>query len=66
MLLFVTELTEDNVNRDYLECGVCYSYGKDKDGKTLFIIKSKLHTKNARNFEELQKCIIYWFERLER
>lgn len=60
------ELNEDNVNRDYLESGVCYSYGKDKDGKTLFIIKSKLHTKNARDFKELQKCIIYWFERLER
>ncbi|KAF7988489.1 hypothetical protein HCN44_001062 [Aphidius gifuensis] len=60
------ELNEDNVNRDYLESGVCYSYGKDKDGKTLFIIKSKLHTKNARDFNELQKCIIYWFERLER
>ncbi|XP_014208541.1 motile sperm domain-containing protein 2 isoform X2 [Copidosoma floridanum] len=60
------DITENNVRMDYLEHGVCYSYGKDKDGKKLFVIKSKLHTKGSKNFAELQRCIVYWFERLER
>ncbi|XP_043286137.1 motile sperm domain-containing protein 2-like [Venturia canescens] len=60
------DITEDNVKREYLEDGVFFGYGKDKDGKTLFIIKSKLHTKGGRDFGELQRCIIYWFERLQR
>lgn len=60
------DITLDNVRRDYLEDGVCYSYGHDKDGKKLFIVKSKLHTKGSRDFSELQRCVVYWFERLER
>ncbi|XP_011494873.1 PREDICTED: motile sperm domain-containing protein 2-like [Ceratosolen solmsi marchali] len=60
------DITENNVRKEYLEAGICFVFGKDKDGKRLFIIKSKLHTKNARDFLELQKCIVYWFERLER
>ncbi|KAF7990427.1 hypothetical protein HCN44_000232 [Aphidius gifuensis] len=60
------ELNEDNVNRDYLESGFFYSYGKDNDGKALFILQSKLHTEDSHDLDELKKCIIYWFERLER
>ncbi|KAL7299847.1 hypothetical protein TKK_0007181 [Trichogramma kaykai] len=60
------DITENNVRRDYLEDGVCFGYGKDIDGKKLFVIKSKLHTKGSRDFNELQRCIVYWFERLER
>ncbi|EZA54168.1 hypothetical protein DMN91_000417 [Ooceraea biroi] len=60
------DITEDNVRRDYLEDGSCFSFGRDKDGKKLFIIKSKLHFKGAKDFPELQRCIVYWFERLER
>lgn len=60
------DIAEDNVRRDYLEDGSCFSYGKDKDGKRLFVIKSKLHVKGAKDFHELQRCIVYWFERLER
>lgn len=60
------DISEDNVKRDYLEDGVVFSHGKDKDGKSLFIIKSKQHVKGAREFSEIQRCIVYWFERLER
>lgn len=63
---WITDITEDNVKREYLEDGSCFSYGKDKDGKKLFIIKSKLHFKGVKDFSELQRCIVYWFERLER
>lgn len=51
---------------EYLKEGICFSHGKDKDGKALFIIKSKLHYKGVKDFSELQRCIVYWFERLER
>lgn len=64
--ILLQDINEDNVNREYLEDGVCFAYGKDKDGKNMFVIKSKLHTKGARDFGELQRCIIYWFERLQR
>lgn len=59
-------ITEHNVRKEYLEEGIFFGYGKDKDGKTLFIFKSRLHVKGTRDFGELQKCVIYWFERLER
>ncbi|XP_077260747.1 motile sperm domain-containing protein 2 [Temnothorax americanus] len=60
------DITEDNVRRDYLEDGSIFGFSKDKDGKKLFIIKSKLHVKGVKDFSELQRCIVYWFERLER
>ncbi|EFN78120.1 motile sperm domain-containing protein 2 [Harpegnathos saltator] len=60
------DINEDNVKREYLEDGSCFSHGRDKDGKKLFIIKSKLHFKGVKDFSELQRCIVYWFERLER
>ncbi|XP_011697966.1 PREDICTED: motile sperm domain-containing protein 2-like [Wasmannia auropunctata] len=60
------DITEDNLRRDYLEEGVVFGFSKDKDGKKLFIIKSKLHVKGVKDFSELQRCIVYWFERLER
>ncbi|XP_011168467.1 motile sperm domain-containing protein 2 isoform X2 [Solenopsis invicta] len=60
------DITEDNIRKDYLEEGVVFGFSKDKDGKKLFVIKSKLHVKGLRDFPELQRCIVYWFERLER
>ncbi|XP_024936528.1 motile sperm domain-containing protein 2 isoform X2 [Cephus cinctus] len=60
------DITEHTVRRDYLEEGIFFSHNKDKDGKFLFIVKSKLHVKGAKDFKELQRCIVYWFERLER
>lgn len=54
------------MRRDYLEEGSIFGFSKDKDDKKLFVIKSKLHVKGAKDFSELQRCIVYWFERLER
>lgn len=62
----IIEITEANVRKDYIESGLCFSYGKDKDGKTMFVIKCKLHTKGSKDFNELKRAIVYWFERLER
>ncbi|XP_033328315.1 motile sperm domain-containing protein 2 [Megalopta genalis] len=60
------ELTEDVVKREYLEDGLCFIHGHDRDGKTMFVIRCKLYTKKGKDYEELQKVVVYWFERLER
>ncbi|CAK9829257.1 Motile sperm domain-containing protein 2 [Anthophora retusa] len=60
------EIKEEMVNRDYLENGLCFVYSKDKDGKTMFVIRCKLHTRGSKDFTQLQKLVVYWFERLER
>ncbi|KAG6797794.1 motile sperm domain-containing protein 2 [Apis mellifera caucasica] len=60
------EITEENVRKDYLDIGLCFIHGKDKDGKTMFVIKCSLHTKGSKEFNQLQKLVVYWFERLER
>ncbi|XP_031828053.1 motile sperm domain-containing protein 2 [Nomia melanderi] len=60
------DITEDTVRKDYLEDGLCFIHGKDKDGKSMFVIKYKLYTKKSKDFEDLQKVVVYWFERLER
>lgn len=43
-----------------------FSYSRDIDGKSLFILKCKKHVKGQRSLEELKRCLVYWFERLER
>lgn len=62
----IADITEESVKRNYLEDGLCFIYGKDKDDKTMFVIRCKLHTKGSKDFSELQKLVVYWFERLER
>lgn len=51
---------------EYLLDGSVFSHGKDVDGCTLLVFKCKKHVKGQRDFEELKKCVVYWFERLER
>lgn len=62
----LTEITEENVIKEYLNSELCFIHGKDRDGKTMFIIRCKLHTKGSKDFSQLQKLVVYWFERLER
>lgn len=66
IIIYYTEITEENVRKDYLDIGLCFIHGKDKDGKTMFVIKCSLHTKGSKEFNQLQKLVVYWFERLER
>ena len=51
---------------EYIIDGTLFPRGKDKDGCTLFIFNCRKHTKGVKDMEEMQKCIVYWFERLER
>uniref|UniRef100_A0A146MDY3 Motile sperm domain-containing protein 2 n=1 Tax=Lygus hesperus TaxID=30085 RepID=A0A146MDY3_LYGHE len=62
----VNELNENTINREYLASGGIFIHSKDKDGKPLFVLKCAKHIKGQKDFEELKKCVIYWFERAER
>jgi len=62
----ISEINESNVRLDYLQDGGIFAHNKDKDGKILLIFKSKKHVKGQKDMEELKRCVVYWFERLER
>lgn len=61
-----SDLNEQTVRKEYLQDGSMFSYSRDNDGKSLFILKCKKHVKGQRDLEELKRCLVYWFERLER
>ncbi|GLV42809.1 uncharacterized protein CBL_03549 [Carabus blaptoides fortunei] len=60
------DISESNIRMDYLIDGSFFSHGKDIDGSTLLIFKCKLHVKGQKDFDELKRCVVYWFERLDR
>nr|CAH7753987.1 unnamed protein product [Callosobruchus chinensis] len=62
----VNDINESNVRMDILCSGGFFPHGADIDGCMLLVFKCKKHTKGVTKMEELQKCIIYWFERVER
>ncbi|XP_061727518.1 motile sperm domain-containing protein 2-like [Cydia pomonella] len=62
----VNDINENTVNMDYIKEGAFFPHGRDVDGNLLLIIKSKMHVKGQKDFEELKKVIIYWFDRTER
>ena len=66
LIYSISEIYEGNVKLDYLQDGSLFAHNKDKDGKILLIFKSKKHVKGQREMEELKRCVVYWFERLER
>mgnify|MGYP003729754047 CR=1 FL=1 len=60
------DISEQNTNIEYLSDGSLFPYGCDKDEKVMLVFKCKMHVKGQKNFDELKRCLIYWFERLER
>lgn len=62
----VNEISEQNVCLEYLADGSLFPYGCDKDDKIMLVFKCRMHIKGQKNFDELKRCLIYWFERLER
>ncbi|CAH2238560.1 motile sperm domain-containing protein 2-like [Pararge aegeria] len=60
------DINENNLRMDYVHEGGLFPHGRDVDGCLLLIVKSKKHVKGAKDFEELKKVIIYWFDRIER
>nr|CAI5867080.1 unnamed protein product [Callosobruchus analis] len=62
----VNDINESNVRMDILCLGGFFPHGADIDGCMLLVFKCKKHTKGAIKMADLQRCIIYWFERVER
>lgn len=60
------EINEGTICMEYVNEGIFFPHGRDVDGCMLLIIKSKKHVKGVKDFEELKKIIIYWFDRIER
>ncbi|KAK4877311.1 hypothetical protein RN001_009817 [Aquatica leii] len=60
------EINESNLNMDFIKEGVFFYHGRDIDGCSLFIFKSKKHIKGQLDFEDVKRTVIYWLERLER
>ncbi|CAH2064865.1 unnamed protein product, partial [Iphiclides podalirius] len=60
------EINETNIRMDYIKEGIFFPRGRDVDGCLLLIIKSKMYVKGQKDFEEIKRAIIYWFDRIER
>lgn len=60
------DINESTIRSDYISEGAFFPHGRDVDGCLLLIIKSKKHVKGVKDFEEIKKIIIYWFDRIER
>lgn len=65
-IVYQTDISEANINMEYIECGLTFPRNYDIDGKRIFIIKSKLHVRGLRNADDLLRIFIYWMERLNR
>lgn len=61
-----SNINEDNIRMDYVKEGVFFPRGRDVDGSLLLVFKSKMHIKGQRDYDELKKIMIYWFDRVER
>ncbi|KAG5880678.1 hypothetical protein JTB14_028433 [Gonioctena quinquepunctata] len=64
--LNVNDINESNVKMDIVCSGAFFPHGADIDGCTLLVFKCNKHSKGASDINELKRCIIYWFERVER
>ncbi|XP_053672555.1 motile sperm domain-containing protein 2-like [Anopheles nili] len=62
----INDIREDNIRMEYINDALMYPRGRDLDGKTVFIFKSKLYVRGTRNLDDLKKCFLYWIERIIR
>ncbi|ODM93053.1 Motile sperm domain-containing protein 2 [Orchesella cincta] len=61
----VNELDHTKMDAALFEKGTLFIRNKDKFGKKLLIFKAKHHQKGTVDMEQLQKFIVYYFERKE-
>lgn len=61
-----SEINESTLRMDYVKEGMFFPRGRDLDGCLLLVLKSKMHVKGQKDYNELKKIMIYWFDRLER
>lgn len=60
------DLCESNINMEYIYEGSFFAHGRDIDGRLLLIFKCKQHVKGQKDFEELKRCVVFIFDKLER
>lgn len=60
------EINENTIRMDYVKEGMFFPRGRDVDGCLLLILKSKMHVKGQKDYDEIKKIMIYWFDRCER
>lgn len=65
-LNYVSDITESNINMDYVNNGDCFIRNHDIEGKSMLIYKSVLHVRGKRDTKELIRIFAYWMERLQR
>lgn len=64
--VFDAELDHTKLDAALFEKGTLFIRGKDVFGKKLLIFKAKHHQKGTMDMDQLQKFIVYYFERIER
>ncbi|XP_050301003.1 motile sperm domain-containing protein 2-like [Anthonomus grandis grandis] len=62
----VNDINEGTIKMDIIVRGAFFPHGVDKDGYHILIFKLKMHSKGAVDANDLKRCIVYWFERIER
>lgn len=60
------DINEININMEYMVEGGMFPRGRDKDGNAILIFKCKKHVKGTKDMDQLKRCVVYWFERLEK
>ncbi|KAM3857103.1 motile sperm domain-containing protein 2-like [Diretmus argenteus] len=60
--LNVKEINESCVQKSFLESGMHYLHGYDKEGNKLFWFKVKLLVKDVRLLQEKKKYVAFWLE----
>lgn len=61
-----TEISEKNLNMEYVKSGIYFPRGRDIDGKRLLVARLRLHIRGLRDLDELLRVFVYWLERLWR
>lgn len=61
-----TELSPATIRMEYVHDSRFWPRGRDLDGKSMIIFRTKMHTRGSRNNDDLKKVLLYWVERLNR
>lgn len=61
-----SDINESTLRLDYVKDGIFFPHGRDVDGSLILIVKSKMHVKGQKEFEDIKKILIYWLDRIER
>ncbi|KAK0139069.1 Motile sperm domain-containing protein 2 [Merluccius polli] len=61
--LGVNDITENSLQKSFLEAGMHYFRGYDKEGHKLFWFRLKIQAKDGRTLQEKKRYLVFWLER---